>query len=68
MTKFRFRLSRGGIWTRCWLFQFIWGKGAGYIGGWTFYVARRCKKTHTLIPLKMGLTRNWNAIPIPWGF
>ena len=54
------------------IFEVIWGKGAGYKGGWTAYFAlgrlgdsgyRRPRG-----PLAVGITRNWNALPLfPYG-
>lgn len=46
------------------LIKLEWGPGAGYIGGFTAFVARNCKgPMYAPIALQYGLTGNANKIP-----
>lgn len=65
---------------RSWVFKLIWRKGAGYIGGRTFFASWRCHDMrgsvgngvyhsyHTPRLLACGLTRNANIVPIPMNY
>jgi hypothetical protein len=52
-----------------WVAKLNYGMGAGYIGGATAYLGRRCKgglgDLYRPKPLAFGLTRNANAVPYP---
>lgn len=50
--------------------EFQWGPGAGYIGGWTAFVALRMRASHwpalgrrQVRLLQVGITRNGNRVP-----
>jgi len=60
-------------WRGCWSFNVLIGyrkppfnKGAGYIGGATFYVCWRCVNRANLYQprlIQIGITRNANNVP-----
>lgn len=59
-----------------WVLSFNWGIGAGYIGGWSAFIGRRCrggrvwphKSAHPMAKpeaFRFGITRNANKKPYP---
>lgn len=53
-----------------WIFELVFGRGAGYILGRTLYLARNIRNrfidaedNRPRIPLKIGFTQNANIIP-----
>lgn len=68
--KSRFSCYLDGYW-RSFVFKFSWNKGAGYIGGWTFYIARNAgswihsqRFSGTKNPkFKMGFTKSSPKVP-----
>lgn len=77
LIRFQFSIGpyRGGYRNRMWRewkFSIHFGRGAGYVWGRTFFVARNCKATfldrakrnpYLPVPWQIGFTDNGNALP-----